>query len=217
MGGVNSKPVFTDVARECAQHPSAEKSVDVEGDAERAPMPAIERGMRTARALLRTVLDEEYCFFEKRVEAIDGTAPRSLPRPLRRLDIVAKSGVEAIDGHHSLAPPERAGSTTCDRSRRRESGRGTRPAVRGGPRKDGGGRGEERSGCQLEKSGSRGEGATWRTPTGAPVAARRKAKAINVAYEHLAGRGCWACWLATSSLFRYERTRRTDRLLPRGA
>eukprot|EP00963_Diacronema_lutheri_P010643 scaffold1137_cov392-Pavlova_lutheri.AAC.1 len=37
MGGVEGKPLPTDVARDNAQHPSTEKSVGVEGDEERVP------------------------------------------------------------------------------------------------------------------------------------------------------------------------------------
>eukprot|EP00963_Diacronema_lutheri_P013026 scaffold2206_cov316-Pavlova_lutheri.AAC.1 len=37
MGGVEGKPLPTDVTRNSAQHPSTEKSVGVEGDEERAP------------------------------------------------------------------------------------------------------------------------------------------------------------------------------------
>eukprot|EP00894_Picocystis_sp_ML_P000400 jgi/Pico_ML_1/50917/g2035.t1 len=84
MGGVDGKPLPTDVTRESAQHPSAEKNVDVERDEERGPnagdpernankaganASAQNRGrtwtLAHQKALLRTVLDEECCLFEK--------------------------------------------------------------------------------------------------------------------------------------------------------
>ena len=84
MGGADSKSLPTDVVRDGVQHPSAEKIVYAEGDKERDPnvrdpaRNAQKTGVNAStqnrgrtwtlarqKALLRTVLDDECCFFEK--------------------------------------------------------------------------------------------------------------------------------------------------------